>query len=266
MKTNSAVWIAIAGTICFSLITLTAYYAQTKNSNTSAATTRQERDALKKVLKSTFPKVAYDQDNPSDESTIEKRSKYDQIKVLDPDVTEDSESISSIDWESGLPALPVKQSEIVLTGNVSSARAYLSANKSSVFSEFQIEVSEVFKNRTTRKLNRGDALFVEREGGIVKFANGSESWFRLSGQKMPEVGKGYLFFVSHEFPWIGKKSELYLITAYGIENDNVVPLDFPAGGTHPIAETYKGRKQSVLLTDLLKAVKESRPVVSGANL
>lgn len=255
MRVKKTAWIAITASIALSSITLTAFYAQTNSRSKPATLSIQDHDSLKKAIRNTFPKVAYDQDNASEEPTREKRSKYDRISVLDRKSTANAEAISSIDWESGLPALPVKQSEMVLLGNIKDARAYLSANRGSVFSEFQIDVAEVFKNSTTRKLSRGDSLFVEREGGIVTFANGSETWFRLSGQKMPEVGKKYLLFISHEFPWIGNENELYLITAYEIENDNVIPLDFPGGG-HPITETYKGRTRSVLMRDLLKAVRD----------
>jgi hypothetical protein len=255
MRIKKTAWIAITASIALSSIALTAFYAQTNPQPKPAPISTQDRDSLKKAIRNTFPKVAFDQDNASDESTRDKRSKYDRISVLDPKSTANAEATSSIDWESGLPALPVNQSEIILLGNIKDARAFLSANKGSVFSEFQIDVTEVFKNSTSRKLSRGDALFVEREGGIVTFANGSETWFRLSGQKMPQVGKKYLLFISHEFPWIGNKNELYLITAYEIDNDNVIPLDFPGGG-HPIAETYKGRTPSVLMRDLLKALRD----------
>lgn len=73
---------------------------------------------------------------------------------------------------------------------------------------------------------------------------------------MPKVGSKYLFFLTHEFAFYGyREKELFLLTAYELREGRVYPLDSPDGGSHPVTTFYKGKEESVLISDLIKSTK-----------
>jgi hypothetical protein len=140
-----------------------------------------------------------------------------------------------------------------VVGTVAEAAAIVSEDGGSVYSEFKIDVTKVIKN--SGKYFSASGLSVQRPGGIVEYPSGIRTWFRISGQQMPILGKRYLFFITNDFPMSGPSSrDLFLITAYELSKGKVYPLDSPNGGTRPIATSYAS--ESILLDNLQKALKE----------
>ncbi len=225
----------------------------------SVVLTQEQRDqdeSLKKI-KSTFPVVEYSADKIAGPIRDKKSRKYDKIHVLDPDKLADSEEFASTHWEAGISALPVDKSQLIVAGKVTDASAYLSENKASVYSEFKIEIEEVFKTDSLQEWKKGQHLIAEREGGRVRFATGFETWFHIAGQGMPIKNGRYLFFLSHTFPNLGyHKDDFHIITAYDLDSDHVISIDRPGGGSHPIAKTYRGKHSSVLFADLKRLLKK----------
>lgn len=216
---------------------------------------KKQADTVSKIRDS-FPVVEYI--NPSSLTAEEKikSKKYDEFQNLNPDIGEDNQETSTIDWATGLSALPLEKSQLVILGKVVNAQAHLSPNKKSVFSKFKIEIEKVFKDTNKQKFENDKFIKAEREGGIVKFPSGKETWLLISGQQMPSVGSRYIFFLTNEFPSYGyQKEDLFLLTGYELREGLVFPLDNPNGGTHPIAAFYKGKEESVLLNDLQNSLK-----------
>jgi hypothetical protein len=202
-------------------------------------------------LKKDYPKVDYFDNRLADLSRQKRSEKYGKYPVLNPDITQNDQETSFWNWSAGLPALPVKESDIIVIARVTGAQAYLSGNKLSVYSEFTLEVEKQFKNISPRFSSEDNVLTVEREGGVVRYPSGLETFYWISGQQMPKVSRRYLFFLTNKFPLYGlRQDELYLITAYELADGKVIPLDNPNGGTHVIATFYRDKDISVLLNDL----------------
>src|ERR1041385_2125991 len=53
------------------------------------------------------------------------------------------ERVWSNHWARGLPALPIRESETVLIGAVTDAKAFMSDDDTGVYSEFTVQVEEV---------------------------------------------------------------------------------------------------------------------------
>jgi hypothetical protein len=122
-------------------------------------------------------------------------------------------------WPPGFPTLPVAQSEAVIIGKVTDASAYLTEDKSSVYSEFTVCIEEVLKNDQPLLL-LGSSITLDRPGGRVRYSNGKTSQFSLAGFGMPLVGGRYIFFIK------GDVDEDYqIITAYQIQQGRIYPLD-----------------------------------------
>ncbi len=228
--------------------------AQKVNSN---VTSSPKQESVEDV-KNTFPSVQYSDNLNLSEQRITSSKKYNGQDVLDPNSSEDNREVLSIDWATGLSALPVEKSQIVLIGNVLEGQAFLSEDKTSVYSEFKVTVSKIIKNTSKREFKEGENIAVQRHGGIVEYPSGIKTWFLVSGQIMPKVGRKYVFFITNDFPLSGvNEKDFYLLTAYELKQGKVFPLDNPNGGTHQIATIYAGKEESFLLKDLRNALRKS---------
>jgi hypothetical protein len=208
-------------------------------------------------FKKDFPKVDYINDRLIDPERQKRSEKYSKIPVLNPDSTENNQETVFLDWANNLPVLPVKESEVILVAKVIDAEAYLSSNKKSVYSEFTLQVEKEFKNTSARFSSVDKTLEVERDGGLVRYPSGFETLYFVDGQRMPKISKRYVFFLTHQFPLYGfKKDDLYLLTAYQLEDGKVTPLDDPGGGTHKMATAYRDKSENVLLNDLREAIEK----------
>lgn len=130
-----------------------------------------------------------------------------------------AESSLSSEGYLDFPSLPVNESDIILIATVSSSEAHISGNRRGVFSEINLVVESVLK--TNQDLTEGSSLTVDRVGGYVKYPNGQQILFRISGVNMPQVGARYLFFLSTR-----RKPDLIIKTAYELTPQGVLALDF----------------------------------------
>lgn len=67
-------------------------------------------------------------------------------------------------WRQGLPAIPVDQSSLVLVGEVTDARAYLSNDQTGVYSEFTIRIEDILKSDRADSVAAGNTIAIERWG------------------------------------------------------------------------------------------------------
>ena len=95
-----------------------------------------------------------------------------------------------------LPAFPFDKSSVVVVGQVSDAHAYLSNDKTGVYSVFTVQVNEVLKNSTNIPLADGAVIKVERDGGRVRFPGGRLHLYKIDEQDMPQVGLRYVLFLT----------------------------------------------------------------------
>lgn len=166
------------------------------------------------------------------------------------DISEDSDTIiTHTHWEVGLPALPVAESQAIVLGKVVEAQASLTSDKAVVYSEFEIQIDEVFKDHDRIPIPNS-SITVTRSGGRVRFSSGHITLQAIAEQNMPIVGKRYLFFLTRE----NRGEDFHILTAYEFREGLVQPLDNPMGGTHPIAKTYYGVEQELFLRDLRAAL------------
>ena len=176
-----------------------------------------------------------------------------------PPITESKERIfANIDWDAGLPAIPIEQSAAVIIGKVNTAQAYLSQDKTSVYSEFEIEIEQVMKRDRSIDLAPGSSVVVERAGGRVRFPSGKIMVSVISHQQMPQVGTRYVLFLTHQ-PLLGPVSpdDFFILTGYELRDAQVFPLDKLNPG-HPIT-AYDGANADVFLNDLSSALLASSP-------
>jgi hypothetical protein len=160
--------------------------------------------------------------------------------------------LSSLHWEDGLSALPADKSHAVVIGKVTSAEAYVSNDKTGVYSEFTVHLDEILKNSSNVSMAPGGTVSVERSGGRVRLPSGQVALMYTRAQGMPRVGRRYVFFLSHDFPLQGRQGkDLYILTVYEVRAGRIHALDSPHG--HPIT-AYRGKVENSFLEELRTAI------------
>jgi hypothetical protein len=147
-------------------------------------------------------------------------------------------------WDSHLTSLPSDKSSFIVIGQIVGARAYLTNDRSNVYSEFSLRLDEIIKDSNALLNNKtGETLSVTREGGAVRFVSGKIQKYRVASQQMPAKGRTYLIFLSGD-----SIDDVMIITGYELREGKVYPLD--ASQQFSI---YAGTNQ----VDFLNAVRDS---------
>ena len=155
-------------------------------------------------------------------------------------------------WWQGLAALPFADSDVVCLGEVVDSRAYLSNDRTSVYSEFTVKTEDVFKNQGELPTAKGSEVVIERSGGAVRFPSGAIQRYTTINQRMPLVGRRYVFFLKRVY-----QETLSLITGYELRGHHVMPLDGsvnPTGDKLPF-DIFKGTVIDRFLDSIRAGVK-----------
>jgi hypothetical protein len=111
---------------------------------------------------------------------------------------------------------------VIVVGDVVSGDAHLSENKKNVFSEFNVQVSKVYKTLRPTAPTEGYLITIERVGGFVKYPDGRKLLYGAASSGMPRVGGRYVFFLNS----ITQSDNYTILTGYELGEREVEPLDF----------------------------------------
>jgi hypothetical protein len=191
------------------------------------------------------PIVDFAQAKPADQVEVAKRrirgAKYDKSQWhINPANTSDT-TILVDGTDSGLPVFPLQQSSVVILGDITGAKTYLSNDKTGVYTEFIVHVNDILKNDTQAPLIPGCAIEIARDGGQVRFSSGRVHLYKISGEGMPRVGGRYVLFLTGT----NQEEGFQILTGYELRSGKVVPLD-----KLPNPQTYKNADETTFLNDL----------------
>ncbi|HEX8398800.1 MAG TPA: hypothetical protein VF644_15310 [Pyrinomonadaceae bacterium] len=205
--------------------------------------------------------------NPHERLIREKRNKLRNLPIeqngspIDPKrfmITEQRESSYGgfPTHSSPEPAIPAASSTTILVGEITSSQAFLSEDKVSIYSEFDINISEILKNESKESLKVGNKITVSRGGGAVRMPSGKIIQNLFGGKPMPYIDGKYVFFLKYN----AETEEYPLITAYEIRNGRIIPLDGIYINWEPVYElashrTYKGLSETEFISQVQKAIK-----------
>jgi hypothetical protein len=115
----------------------------------------------------------------------------------------------------------VEESNAVVVARTLSRAAFLSSDKTGIYTELSIRIEEVLKGNS--ELLQNDCVIdINRRGGVVRYSTGEESLFLIQGQEMPLVGKRYLFFLKA----MPDSVDFEIITGYELPQSGVKALDW----------------------------------------
>src|SRR5713101_9373786 len=160
--------------------------------------------------------------NPSDPLRQKRSSRYNSDAGTPP-LDDDSYPalvVATIDSPE-LPDLPVHESDTIIVGTVIAQHAYLSNDRTTIYTEFKVQVEQSLKTTKTFPLQPGATIDIERQGGSVQFSSDTVISRGVINQSLPWLGKRYLLFL--EYRPEGK--DFSIITGYRLEGALVTPLD-----------------------------------------
>jgi hypothetical protein len=211
-------------------------------------------EQMRKDLRKQFPTARYDKPEEHDLGLRAKRQmagkRYEDAGGLVDStlpIAEDEERMLINDEYLSVPAIPVKESELIVIGKVLEAAAHLSNNKKTVYSEFTVQIDEILRD-TTGSIKKDGSVTVDREGGFVEYKNGLSRLHRIGGLLMPQVGRKYILFLRNR----EKGPNYEIINGYELKDGGVINL---TGSTETIS--YVGMDQAVLLSKVRKALSEA---------
>lgn len=195
-----------------------------------------------------LPIVDFDDPEQNSAELVRQRTKASRYDRKNSQPIEESSNVTSRvlnnHWSEGMSPLPVSESDVVLIGSVLSAKAYLSNDKTGVYSEFRVQADEVLKSE--QSIQAGDTISVERYGGAVRFRSGYIQRYEVSGQGMPQLGQRYLFFLKR----LDNEPSFKIMTGYALLGPTVMPLDgsiVEEGSQEYPFDKYQGLETSTLL-------------------
>jgi hypothetical protein len=184
---------------------------------------RSAKEEFEKI-KEKFSKVDYDSPEPSDPAERTKRQnkgKHFDNGYISKKPTRYSSSLNS-HWDASLPPLPVEQSSAVVIASTLTRGAFLSNDKTGIYTELSIRIEEVLKGNP-HLLQKDRVIDINRLGGVVRYSSGEESLFYIQGQEMPSAGRRYLFFLKA----MPDNIDYQIITGYELSPSGVKALDLP---------------------------------------
>lgn len=209
------------------------------------------------IDKSKWPVAEYDALKPNEADKSFKRQergkKYNKSNFeVNPSSVSDESFLTHSDTAS-LPAIPVAQSDAVVLGIVSDTHAYLSEDKTGVYSEFTIIVDDVIKSNPGPPITQGSLITIQREGGRVTFPSGRTHLYSVSGENMPGVGQRYVLFLK----LLDEEKLFNLLTAYALQEGKVIPLD-----ENRQFKAHKGVSEKVFLNTVRETATNSLQIVN----
>jgi hypothetical protein len=256
-KTAILLFLLLAATFTYSIPALRDQAQQkieqaNENKNSLAQQEQQKAD-----FESQFPLAEYSGSTPnSKEITPEKEVKRNAraIRLRKRSLTLHENAGVTFDASSmvaQVPAIPVNQSNVIITGEILNATAFVSDQTRNVYSEFTVRINEVLKNDGHSIIASGNSLEVGRSGGRVRFPSGKVTLVYTAGEGMPRVGHQYIFFLTRS-----DQEDFDILTGYELRNGHVFLLDNPNGGDHPMAN-YQGKDEGTFLNEVRALIEKS---------
>ena len=220
MKSDKMMWglatLVVLVTIAVSLSTKSSH----SQSDTSSKQGNKDQQDLSKY-------AVVDYDAPESVNAIQreerklKNSRYDNqdwvLKTPHPDDSGVGRHLEVIPP----PLFPADESDLVVIGKISNVSAYLSNDKSGVYSEFTIQVDQILKSDSLKKIEPRNSITADRAGGTVRYPNGQKVVYELSEFNLPQVGREYAFFLKHN----GESQNYEILTLYEFNDSRVIQLD-----------------------------------------
>ena len=214
--------------VTITVVAITVLAALPNRSSSSLAPTAQVKSGTIKGEENErdkMPMAVYSASLPADPTEralrLTRGSRYDNRLPKPLHEMPDGDLLRVNHWWVNLPGLPTAQSDAVVLGKVIDANAYMSNDKSNIYSEFTIRTEAVFKDQSSNSLISEGTLTALREGGRVQLPNGRIIHAMSANQGMPRKSRRYVLFLKYN-----EEAKAYgILTGYKLHGGKVSLLD-----------------------------------------
>jgi len=154
--------------------------------------------------------------------------------------------------------LPTGRHDVIALGTLTSVQPYLSANRTAIYTEYQLDIEEVFKPAQENLSLVQGRLIIDRPGGVLRMSDGRiiayTEW--ATGMARPlDVGRRYVLFSR----FIHGNRDLVLGFAFELRDEKAYSLWEHPGYDRPVGELPGA---DVALTEEQTFVRAVRDAVS----
>jgi len=162
------------------------------------------------------------------------------------------------------PAIPSTTSDAIVLGSITDQHAYISSDKTSVYSEVKVKVEEVLKAEPRYPLTTGSTFEAERPGGAVRFPSGKILRRGFLGRNLPQQGHRYLLFLIYN----EEGQNFTILTGYKISAGHISPLDGVPESKEGFTqfrsyENFRGVEASAFLQTVRAAINNQHSTPNG---
>ena len=208
-KQLTPVFLVLLGAMLIAAI----FISDQTGSSRAQQTAVQEREAKLPVVYFDAPES---NDKDKREKRIKKGRKYDKADMPVNPSPEVRTTTSVSHWFYGMPSLPTLQSEVIVLGEIADANAFLSPDKTGVYSEYSVRVDRVFKTDDAA-VSPNQTIDAQRPGGRVRLSTGLVQSYKVADQGVPRIGGKYLLFLKRV------EDDLLILTGYALRQNKVQP-------------------------------------------
>jgi len=154
--------------------------------------------------------------------------------------------------------LPTGRHDVIVLGTLTSIQPYLSANRTAIYTEYQLDIEEVFKPAQENLSLVQGRLIIDRPGGVLRMSNGRIIASTESGTGMArplDAGRRYVLFSR----FIHGNRDLILGFAFELRDGKAYALWQAPGHDRPVGELPGA---DVALTEEQTFVRAVRDAVS----
>lgn len=220
MKRNRLIWGFIAVIV---LITFTVSFG-TMSGYSQKETSEQIEGPFGDLGK--YPTAEYNALEPVNLAEREERrtknKRYDKYLFVAKNPHPETAATLKSHGEPMPSALPTAESNLIIIGKIVSSKAWLSNDKSGVYSEYSVQIQNVLKNDQQKKLQTDEIITIDRAGGVVVYPNGQKVLYLNDWQRLPEINERYVLFLSKNE---SQNLNYKLLTGYKLKSNGVIALD-----------------------------------------
>ena len=136
-------------------------------------------------------------------------------------LTLDQECIEQYE-PAALPLIPIEESTVAFVGHVTGVQAYLSADRTHIYTETTFRVQEMFKSPENFRLPSDQTLITDQIGGTMKMPSGQilQDNTRSGFMGKPRLGSRYVLFLTP----IHEGKDFAILRAYELREGKVFKL------------------------------------------
>lgn len=250
MKVKTKVLLILSVVIALSIGTIVTINSQTQMNQS------QDKSVANKLDDDATPIVDFNDNNRNlniEQDQILKNSRYDNSSFVLSDPPLNAGEVIRYDEGSSIPDIPIEKSNIIVEGQVNDSKAFLSNDKSGIYSEFTVVISKVLKNNYDNLIKPNETIIAERFGGRVRYPSGKTIRYKIAGQGSPSVNSKYLFFLAET-----QGNNYKILTAYELKDNKVFALDgvrtFTRRSRNSVFDSHNGQEYQNFINEVNQAI------------